>query len=226
MYLMVKRVTDVCVAGTILIFFSPMWVVLMIILRLTGEGEIFFKQKRIGYNNKEFLIWKFATMLKDSPSSGTITAENDTRILPLGRFLRKTKMNELPQLLNVLTGEMSIVGPRPLTKEAFNLYPEELKPFVYQSKVGITGVGSIIFRNEEQILANSGKEVRQCYEEDIMPVKGALEVWYNQNISFMTDAKIIILTAITIIKSDNALHVRWFKDIPVGQENVDISILS
>ena len=165
-------------------------------------------------------------MLKDSPSSGTITVENDTRILPLGRFLRKTKINELPQLLNVLTGEMSIVGPRPLTKEAFNLYPEELKPLVYQSKVGITGVGSIIFRNEEQILANSGKEVRQCYEEDIMPVKGALEVWYNQNISFMTDAKIIILTAITIIKSDNALHVRWFKDMPVGQENVDISILS
>jgi lipopolysaccharide/colanic/teichoic acid biosynthesis glycosyltransferase len=221
MYLIVKRVIDVCVAGTILIFSSPLWMVLMIILRSTGESEIFFKQNRIGYNNKEFLIWKFATMLKDSPSSGTITAENDARILPLGRFLRKTKINELPQLLNVVTGEMSIVGPRPLTRESFNLFPEELKPLVYQAKVGVTGIGSIVFRNEEQILANSGKELRQCYREDIMPVKGALEVWYQQNISLMTDVKIGILTVIAIIKPNSTLHGKWFKDLPVVCGNGD-----
>lgn len=214
MYLAVKRIIDITIAGVALLMLSPLLVPIAVILRFTGEGEIFFRQKRIGYKNREFYVWKFATMLKNSPSTGTITSKHDPRILPIGRFLRDTKINELPQLINVLTGDMSIVGPRPLTQEAFDLYPDELKPLVYNTKAGVTGIGSVVFRNEEQILANSGKAVRDCYREDIMPIKGALEVWYQQNISLLTDIKIIFLTAIAIVKPDNKLHLKWFKNLP------------
>lgn len=219
MYLIVKRMMDIFLAGIALLALSPLLVPIAIILRLTGEGEIFFRQKRIGHKNKEFFVWKFATMLKDSPSTGTITAGNDPRILPVGKFLRDTKINELPQLINVLKGDMSIVGPRPLTSEAFGLYPDELKSVVYEAKVGVTGIGSIVFRNEEQILADSEKGVRQCYKEDIMPVKGALELWYQQNISLLTDIKIILLTVIAIVTPNNALHTKWFSDLPPEGKN-------
>jgi lipopolysaccharide/colanic/teichoic acid biosynthesis glycosyltransferase len=213
-YRVVKRIIDILIAVVTLLLLSPLLIPIAIILRLTGEGEIFFRQKRIGYKNREFYVWKFATMLKNSPATGTITAKHDPRILPIGRFLRDTKINELPQLINVLTGDMSIVGPRPLTEEAYALYPDELKPLVYNAKAGVTGIGSVVFRNEEQILAGSGKAVRDCYREDIMPIKGALEVWYQQNISLLTDVKIILLTAIAILKPDNKLHLKWFKNLP------------
>ena len=219
MYLIVKRMMDICLAGIALLILSPLLVPIMIILRLTGEGEVFFKQRRLGHRNKELYVWKFATMLKNSPASGTITAKHDPRILPIGRFLRSTKINELPQLINILAGDLSLVGPRPLTQEAFSLYPEELKPFIYQTKPGLTGIGSVVFRNEEEILANSGKDVRQCYKGDIMPIKGALEMWYQQNISLLTDLKIILLTCIAIIKPGNTLHTKWFRDLPVGRNS-------
>ena len=207
---------DLCIAGLALLLLSPLLIPIMIILRFTGEGEVFFLQKRIGYHNQEYSIWKFVTMRRDSPNSGTITAKDDPRILPFGKFLRDTKINELPQLINVMKGEMSIVGPRPLTEEAFNLYPEELKPLIYQTKAGATGIGSVVFRNEEQILAESEKPYLECYAEDIMPIKGALEVWYAQNISLLTDVKIIILTAIAIAVPDNDLHTKWFKDLSIS----------
>jgi len=215
MYLIIKRMMDICLAGIALLALSPLLVPIMIVLRLTGEGEVFFKQRRLGYKNKELYVWKFATMLKNSPSSGTITARNDPRILPFGRFLRSTKINELPQLINILTGDLSLVGPRPLTAEAFGLYPEELKPFIYQARPGLTGIGSLVFRNEEEILSTSGKDVRQCYKENIMPLKGALEMWYQQNASLFTDLKIILLTAVAIIRPGNKLHENWFKDLPI-----------
>ena len=213
-YLFLKRLFDLVISGVFIILLLPIMLPLILILKFTGEGEIFFRQSRIGHKNREITVLKFATMLKNSPSTGTITAENDSRILPLGKLLRKTKINELPQLINVFTGSMSIVGPRPLTEEAFNLYPDDLLPFVYESKVGITGIGSIVFRNEEVILANSNKPIQECYRDDIMPYKGALEIWYLENRSFLTDIKIIILTVVSIIKPSSQLHNYWFKGIP------------
>ncbi len=220
MYLFVKRIIDICVSGGLLVLLLPLCVPIMVLLRLTGEGEVFFKQKRLGRNNVEFSIWKFATMLKNSPASGTITAKNDPRVLPLGRFLRSTKINELPQLINVLLGNMSLVGPRPLTREAFDLFPDDLKPLVYLAKVGITGIGSVVFRNEEEILANSQGDFRCCYRDEIMPIKGALEVWYQRNVSLVTDIKIIILTIIVIVSPNNTLHLKWFKNLPVQSKDV------
>jgi lipopolysaccharide/colanic/teichoic acid biosynthesis glycosyltransferase len=186
----------------------------MVILRFTGEGEVLYRQRRIGLHNYYFSLWKFATMLKDSPKTGYLTVKDDPRILPFGKFLRKTKINEIPQLLNVLNGDMSIVGPRPLVDQTFKLYPKELQPLIYQSKPGLTGIGSLVFRNEETILAESAKDPFRCYREDIMPYKGALEIWYGQNQSFWVDIKIIMLTAITIILPNNTLYKKIFRNIP------------
>ena len=186
------------------------------ILRFTGEGEIFFLQERIGKDQKPFKIIKFATMLKDSPNmaGGDVTTGGDPRILPIGNFLRKTKINELPQFINVLTGDMSLVGPRPLTSRVFNLFGNDYKDVLNHISPGITGIASIVFRDEEEILKNSPKDFMDCYKEDIVPYKTTLEIWYLNNRSVMTDIKILFLTAWAIIFSGSELHFKIFPDLP------------
>ena len=220
MYDVFKRIIDVILATLALIILSQFLTPIVIILRITGEGLVFFRQRRFGYKNKPFAILKFVTMLKDSPSTGTITASKDPRILPFGRFLRNTKINELPQLVNVVIGDMSIVGPRPLTNEAFSLYPDDQKPLIYQSYPGITGLGSVVFRHEETILAKSNKPRNQCYKEDILPVKAALEVWYSKKKSLWVDIKIVILTFLALFISDNKLYLKWFEDLPINEADL------
>ena len=123
-------------------------------MKFTGEGYIFYKQERVGYKNKPFLIWKFATMLKDSANmpGGIMTTKKDPRITPMGGFLRKSKINELPQLFNIFFGRMSVVGPRPVMKVSFEAYPNEIQKVIYNVKPGLTGIGSIIFRDEEELI--------------------------------------------------------------------------
>ncbi len=219
MYLSVKRFLDIVVALIALIILSPLLIPISILLKLSGEGKIFYFQERIGHKNSRFNIWKFATMLKDSPNMGTadITVRNDPRILPIGIFLRKTKINEVPQIINVLIGNMSFVGPRPLMPQGFYAYSKEYQDKVYQIKPGITGIGSIFFRDEELYVTNAqnqGLEPKQFYKDSILPYKGALEIWYQNNISFATDFNILFLTAWVIIfpKSNLANHV--FKNLP------------
>jgi lipopolysaccharide/colanic/teichoic acid biosynthesis glycosyltransferase len=173
----------------------------MLILRLTGEGEVFYRQERVGHLGRKIKLLKFATMLKDSPNigTGTITVKNDPRVLPLGRFLRKTKINELPQILNVLKGDMSLVGPRPQTEECFGYFPENGRDRIYLATPGLTGIGSIVFRDEEEVLAGSAKGYDRCYREDVMPRKQALELWYVENQSFLLDLKIILLTVVVVV---------------------------
>jgi len=157
MYLLVKRFFDLIFSLLALIILSPLLIIVIIILALTGEHEIFFFQKRIGYKNKDFNIWKFATMAKNSPNIGTgvITLRNDPRVTKVGRFLRKTKINELPQIINVLIGNMSLVGARPQMRKGFALYTEDVQKVIYNTRPGITGIGSIIFRDEEKIISES-----------------------------------------------------------------------
>lgn len=216
MYAFVKRFFDVMVALVCLVILSPILIPLVIILRLTGEGYIFYYQKRIGYRNQYFNIIKFATMLKNSPNIGTgiITLKNDPRLLPLGKFLRKSKLNELPQILNVLKGDMSIVGPRPLIDKTFNTYPAENRDKVYQSVPGITGIGSIIFRDEEELISSAKISPDEYYKQFIGPYKSSLEVWYNTNKSFWVDIKIIFLTAWVIVSPKSQLVFKWFKQLP------------
>ena len=154
MYLIFKRFCDILFSSILLIILSPLLIPIMICLKFTGEGYIFYKQERVGFKNKKFSILKFATMLKDSPNmaGGVITTKKDPRITPLGGFLRKSKINELPQLINIFLGDMSFVGPRPVMQISFNAYPPEVQSVIYNVKPGLTGIGSIIFRDEEELI--------------------------------------------------------------------------
>ncbi len=215
MYKFIKRFLDILLALIALILLAPILLPIIMLLLLTGEHEVFYLQKRIGYKNKPFLIWKFATMVKNSPNIGTgeITLRNDPRVTTVGKFLRLTKINELPQIINVLKGEMSVVGPRPLMEVSFNLYNPEVRQTIYNSKPGITGIGSLIFRDEEKILSEA-EDPRKMYSA-IYPYKAALECWYQRKASIYTDCMIIFLTAWTILFPANTLTQRIFKDLPL-----------
>lgn len=214
MYLILKRISDFLIALLALVLLLPVFVPVIILLLLTGEHEVFYFQKRIGYRNRPFNIWKFATMVKNSPNIGTgeITLRNDPRVTPLGRFLRKTKINELPQIINVLKGDMSIVGPRPLMEVSFNLYEPAVRERIYQTKPGITGIGSLVFRDEEKILSDAD-DPRAMYAA-IYPYKAELEMWYLKNRSLTTDYSIIFLTAWSIIFPRQSLTDRIFGNLP------------
>lgn len=214
MYPIVKRFFDILFSAIALLILSPLLVPIMILLKLTGEHEVFYFQQRVGYRNRMFNIWKFATMKKDSPNIGTgeITLRNDPRVTTMGKFLRKTKINELPQIINVLKGDMSIVGPRPLMKKSFDHYSPEVQQVIYNSRPGITGIGSVIFRDEEKIVSESN-DLQATYKE-IFLYKGKVEMWYQKHISFFTDFMIIFLTAWHVIFSGSRLVYKVFPSLP------------
>lgn len=219
MYNTIKRIFDIILSLTALIILSPLLIPISIGLKLTGEGYIFYLQERVGLYNKHFNIYKFATMLKDSPnmSGGLITTKKDPRLTPMGDFLRKTKINELPQLLNILFGHMSIVGPRPVMQKSFETYSLEVQKVIYNVKPGLTGIGSIVFRDEEELITqvkNNGGDTWGFYKNTIYPHKGALEIWYQKNCSFWTDLKIIFCTAWVVIKPNSDLVYKMFKGLP------------
>lgn len=216
MYQYIKRFFDIIFSMLALILLLPVFIPVMLLLLFTGEHEVFYRQERVGYKNKIFGIWKFSTMLKNSPNMGTrdLTMRNDPRVTPVGRFLRQSKINELPQLINILTGDMSFVGPRPLMKSGFDRYSDEMKASVYYVKPGLTGIGSIIFRDEELIITNSKMTPDQCYREVILPFKGALELWYQQHQNFLTDLALLFLTGWYIIFPGSRLVYRVFPSLP------------
>jgi lipopolysaccharide/colanic/teichoic acid biosynthesis glycosyltransferase len=218
----IKRVMDMILSGIALIILLPFIPPLMLLLRLSGEGEIFYIQPRVGKNGKIFGLIKFATMLKDSPKlhGGDLTSANDPRILPIGKFLRKTKINELPQLWNVLKGDMSLVGPRPFTPSTFKLYPEEMQREILTLKPGLTGIGSIVFRDEEGIIAKSNKPDLLYYCEDILPYKGKLETWYKLNQGLRLDVILIFLTAWVIIFPRSKYYEKLLKGLPEKPKNL------
>ena len=211
-----KRLIDFILAVIAITILSPILIPVVIGLLLTGEHYVFYFQKRVGYKNSRFMIWKFATMLKASPNLGTgsLTIRNDPRVLPIGKFLRKTKINELPQLINVLIGNMSFVGPRPQMEVDFFKFPEHIQKTIYNSKPGITGIGSIIFRDEEKWISNAEGDKHEFYKNHIAPYKGELELWYQKHLSFYTDFMLVFLTAWVILSPESNLVYRIFKDLP------------
>ena len=217
MYNFFKRLLDIIVSFITLITLLPIFIPITIILRLTGEGEVLYFQERYGMNNSRFYIWKFATMLKNSINMGTgsITLINDPRVTKIGLFLRKTKINELPQIINILKGDISLVGPRPLVLKTFLAYNEYIQSKIYNVKPGLTGIGSIIFRDEESIIsAVTDEDPHEFYKRIIAPYKGKLEIWYQNHKSFLLDLQLIFLTAWVIIFPSSRLYEKWFKDLP------------
>lgn len=214
-----QRLFDILISASAVVILSPLLLLVMLVLRFTGEREIFYAQIRIGIGGREFKLLKFATMLKNSPSlgSGTVTLANDPRILPIGHLLRKTKLNEIPQLFNVLRGDMSLIGPRPLTRQTFGMYSEAAQKKIASVVPGLSGIGSIVFRNEEKILSDPD-EALATYERIIAPYKAELESWFVANSSFLLYLKSILAT-IYIVLSDNEVWIwRFFPDIPIPPE--------
>ena len=216
MYKFIKRFFDILFSLLALAILLPVFIPIIFLLLLTGEHEVFFRQERVGYKNSIFRIWKFATMLKNSPNMGhgDMTVRKDPRITPLGRFLRQSKINELPQVFNILTGDMSFVGPRPLMKVGFDRYSDEMKSKVYNAQPGLTGIGSIVFRDEELIITQSKLPPQECYRDVILPYKGALEVWYQQHQHFYTDSMILFLTAWYVVFPKSDLVYKVFTTLP------------
>jgi len=210
------RFLDILFSFIALLIFFPFGIFIALILRFTGEGEIFYIQDRIGKNGRHFGLLKFATMLKNSPSvgSGDVTLKNDQRVLPVGRFLRKTKINEVPQLINILTGDMSVVGPRPQTPKNFEYFPPRGREIILLMRPGLTGIGSIVFRDEETIVANSGKTVEACFYEIIGPYKAALEAWYYERQNIVTYFLLIMITAWVIIFPKSEIYRRVWSSLP------------
>lgn len=216
MYNLIKRLLDILISSFGIIILIPIFCPIILFLKFTGEGEIFYFQERVGLNNKTIKIYKFATMLKNSEQigSGIYTAQNDPRILPFGHFLRKTKINELPQIINILIGDISLVGPRPLIRRTFELYKYNDQKIISTMKPGLTGIGSIIFRNEEEILRNTDMELEVYYKNFITPHKANLEIWYKKNQNLLNDFKIIFLTIWVIFFKQSKLPKIFFKDLP------------
>lgn len=219
-----ERFFDFFFSGLALVLLFPLLFPIVIILRYSGEGEIFFSQERIGRNGNSFKLLKFATMLKNSPNlgSGTITVHDDPRVLPVGKFLRKSKINELPQLLNILIGNMSIVGPRPLTQEAFNLYADNTQNIIKQVRPGLSGIGSIFFRDEELLMKGAARPIL-FYNEVIAPYKGSLEQWFVFNQSLKLYFKVIFITAWLVLFPKTKVVFKLLRQLPEPPEELKIS---
>lgn len=222
-----QRLFDVIFSGVALITLSPVFLPLLLLLRLTGEGEIFFLQDRIGRQGKYFKLYKFATMLKNSPNigTGTVTLHKDPRVLPLGGFLRKTKINELPQLINIFKGDMSVIGPRPQTQRCFDAFPESAQNDITKVRPGLSGIGSVVFRSEEDMM-HANAEPDRLYDDVIMPYKGKLESWYVRNNSVWNYLLLIFLTILVILTRSTRLIFQCYTSLPRPPEDLNSFIAS
>lgn len=215
-----KRLLDIVLSAIAIIVLSPFLLLVGLALLVTGEHEVLYLQERIGLHNKTFMTWKFVTMRKNSEkmAGGMHTTRRDPRVLPVGSFLRKTKLNELPQIVNILKGDMSVVGPRPLVKSTFDPYPDQVKQRIYNIRPGLTGIGSIIFRDEERLLSETTLAPADFYAQHISPYKGALELWYQENVSIRTDMMLVFLTAWAVVFPESDLVHKIFRSLPEKPE--------
>lgn len=210
-----QRFFDILFSGLALLVLSPLLMPIVILLRFSGEGEVFFVQQRVGKDGRKFGLLKFATMLKNSPNmgTGTVTVKNDPRILPMGHFLRKTKINELPQLLNILKGDMSVIGPRPQAQRCFNAFSKEVQTEIIKVRPGLSGIGSIVFRDEENLLHGARDQV-DFYDNIIAPYKGDVEKWYICNQGLWNYFLLIFLTVWVVLFKNSRVVWSLLPNLP------------
>ncbi len=211
-----QRFFDVIFSGFAILVLLPLLIPIAILLKLTGEGEVFFLQDRIGKHGKKFKLYKFATMKKDSPNigSGTVTIANDPRILPVGSFLREYKINELPQLINIFNGDMSVIGPRPQTERCFNAFSDEVRDDILKVRPGLSGIGVLIIYNEERMM-ESRDDADKFYDDVIMAYKGALEQWFVRNNSVILYFVLIFATVIALFFKSTMFLFKLYPTLPV-----------
>lgn len=216
-----QRLLDIFLSLIAIVLLSPILTIVSIILKSTGENEIFYKQERVGKYGKTFGVLKFATMLKDSPNigAGEITVKNDPRVLPFGKFLRKSKINELPQLWNIFVGDMSIVGPRPMVPNTYAKYDLYAQNRLNSVCPGLTGIGSIVFRDEEKLLEDKFN-AQEFYSNHIIPYKTNLEIWYVDNASLSLYLKCIFITAWVVLFPKSKIHLNFLSNLPSMPDNL------
>lgn len=209
------RFFDILCALLAILLLLPVFLIIALLLKMTGEGAILYCQERIGRNARAFKVYKFATMLKNSPNIGArlVTTKNDPRVLPIGKFLRKSKINELPQLFNIILGDMSIIGPRPLTRNSFEAYSPQGRAKIYANRPGLSGIGSIVFRDEESLL-NAAEDFHDVYKKTITPYKEEVELWYANHANLFLYFALIFLTVWVVLVPASKLIWIIFPALP------------
>ena len=197
--MMTKRLFDIVCSATGLVVLSPVLVIIAVLIKLTSRGPLFYRGERIGRHEEPFRVWKFRTMVAEGEKAGPLaTAEDDPRITKVGAVLRRLKLDELPQMINVLVGEMSLVGPRPEAALYFEHYTPEEKKTILSVKPGITDYGSLHFHDEGKLLEGSDDPV-QTYLDKIKDKKVKLQMDYIREQSLWVDLKVIVATVFTIV---------------------------
>lgn len=201
-----KRVFDITVSFLGIIFFLPLMILIGLIIKLTSSGPILFKQKRLTKGAREFTIYKFRSMRTDfdKDAKGIQVKGNSSAITPIGKFIRKAKIDELPQLLNILIGDMSFIGPRPELPRRLKYYSERDKG-IFKVRSGVSSPASIVFSDEEYLM-NQVSDPEKFYIEQIMPYKIELNLYYVENRNFWNDIYLIIATFLKIV--DKA-KIQW-----------------
>ena len=220
MYKIFKRFSDIIFSIFGIIITGPIMLLTIIILYLTGEKKPIFNQLRVGKNKQLFRLYKLRTMNDNGANnSGPITFHNDDRITFFGKFLRWSKIDEFPQFFNVLNGDLSFVGPRPLMPETFYKYKKSTQEIITTIRPGISGAGSVIFRNESFILKTVSKDKQEdIYINNILPYKGQLEEWYIDNRSFIMDLKLLIFSVLVVVYSGVKGLNSFFKGLPISED--------
>ena len=195
---MMKRLLDIICSLLALVVFSPLWILIALAIVLESRGGVLYRQERVGRNNRDFMLYKFRTMRTGSDKKGLLTVgDRDSRVTRVGYFLRKYKLDEFPQLVNIIKGDMSIVGPRPEVRKYVDMYtPEQMK--VLSVRPGLTDYASVRYVHESEILARSDNP-EQTYIDEVMPAKLALNLEYIQNQSLREDIKLIFQTFAAIV---------------------------
>lgn len=193
-----KRPFDIAGSALGLVLLSPLFLVIAMVIKLDSPGPVFFRQERVGKGGRLFRIFKFRSMIADASHRGTaLTVRADRRITRVGEFLRRSKLDELPQLMNVLAGDMSLVGPRPEVPEFMTFYTAEQRAIITSMRPGITDYAAILFRDESSLLDQSGDPV-DIYRREIMPLKFVYYERYSREIEILNDLRIILATMILL----------------------------
>jgi lipopolysaccharide/colanic/teichoic acid biosynthesis glycosyltransferase len=198
-YPILKRCFDVAASAVGLIVLAPAFAIVALAIRLDSKGPVLFCQKRVGRGDSQFRIFKFRTMCIDAEKLGTkLTVSNDPRVTRIGRFLRQTKIDELPQLINVLKGDMSLVGPRPESPEYMTFYASDQRARILRLRPGVTDFASVLLRNESELFP-PGADPVEIYRRQVIPLKLSCYERYFREMGFITDARIILATLVSLI---------------------------
>ena len=215
---MMQRFFDIVFSLIALALILPILLIVAIVLKITGN-KILYMQERVGLRGKIFNVFKFTTMRENSENigAGTITLKDDPRVLPFGKILRKSKVNELPQLLNILKGDMSIIGPRPQDIVGFKAFNKKEQEVIIKVRPGLSGIGPIFFRDEDEIMDRAEVEDKKVfYDKYIAPYKGEIEAWYIYNKNIFLYFKLIIMTIYVVLYPKNKINYsKTFKSFPL-----------